>query len=67
MSHDYFHSVYKVDGVYLNPYGVLDVLENTPEDRKQEVVNAIRLGGLDKNPNILKKIEQFEHDRDMSS
>jgi hypothetical protein len=67
MHNDPLSSVYKIEGIYADPYDVLRVLKATPENRKQEIVDAIKSGNLDANPNILKEIKRFEHDRDMSS
>lgn len=67
MSRDPFHSVYKFEGIYADPYDVINVIRSTPEERKQEVIDAVKKGGLHANPNVLREVQKFEHLRDMSS
>lgn len=67
MSHDPFHSVYKIDGIYADPYDVLKVIKSASKEQKQEIINAVKESRLDVNPNVLKEVQKFEHLRDMSS
>ena len=67
MFHDPLSSVYKIDGLYPDPYGVIQALKTTPKEHMQEMVDAVKAGNLDTNPNVLKEITRFEYDRDMSS
>lgn len=67
MSNDPFNSVYKIEGIYPDPYDVLKTIKATPDDRKQEIIDAVKSGQLDANPNILREVEKFEHQRDLSS
>lgn len=67
MSHDPFHSVYKIEGIYADPYDVVNVIKSAPKEKMQDIINAVKEGHLDSNPNVLKEIKKFEHLRDMSS
>lgn len=67
MSNDPFSSVYKIEGIYPDPYDVLKTIKSTPDDRKQEIIDAVKSGQLDANPNVLREVEKFEHQRDLSS
>lgn len=67
MFHDPFHSVYKIEGVYADPYDVVKAIKSAPKEKKQEVIDAAKQGRLDANPNVLREIQKFEHLRDMSS
>ena len=67
MSSDPFSSVYKIEGIYPDPYDILKTIKSTPDDRKQEIIDAVKSGHLDANPNVLREVEKFEHYRDLSS
>lgn len=67
MSHDPLHSVYKIEGVYADPYDVLKVIKSASKEQKQDIINAVKEGQLDANPNVLREVKKFEHLRDMSS
>ena len=67
MSSNPFESVYKIEGVYADPYSVAKVIKNASEKDKAKVVKAAKESGLDSNPNVLKEIQKYEHLRDMSS
>lgn len=67
MSHDPLHSVYKIDGVYADPYDVVKAIKSAPKEQRQEVIDAVKQGRLDANPNVLREVKKFEHLRDMSS
>jgi hypothetical protein len=67
MSHDPLNSVYKIEGIYADPYDVLKAIKSTPEEQRQDVIDAVKSGRLDANPNVLKEVQKFEHQRDMSS
>ena len=67
MDRNLLNSVYKIDGLYADPYDVVKLLKTASKNQKQEIVDEIRSGNLDANPNVLKEIKKFEHNRDMSS
>lgn len=67
MSHDPFHSVYKIEGIYADPYDVVKAIKSAPKEEMQDVINAVKEGRLDANPNVLREVRKFEHLRDMSS
>lgn len=67
MSHDPLSSVYKIEGIYADPYDVIKVIRSAPEEKKQEIIDAVKSGRLDVNPNVLREVQKFEHLRDMSS
>jgi hypothetical protein len=67
MHNDPLSSVYKIEGIYADPYDVVKAIKSTPQERKQELIDAIKSGHLDANPNVLKEIKKFEHERDLSS
>lgn len=67
MERDPLESVYRVDGMYADPYDVLSILKSTPDHQKQEVIDSIKRGRLDRNKNIKKAIKKFEYERDLSS
>lgn len=67
MSHDPLSSVYKIEGIYADPYDVVKAIRSAPEEKKQEIIDAVKSGRLDVNPNVLREVQKFEHLRDMSS
>lgn len=67
MSHDPLHSVYKIEGIYADPYDVVKAIKSAPKEQRQEVIDAVKQGRLDANPNVLREVKKFEHLRDMSS
>lgn len=67
MSHDPLSSVYKIEGIYADPYDVVKAIRSAPEEKKQEIIDAVKSGHLDVNPNVLREVQKFEHLRDMSS
>jgi len=67
MSHDPLSSVYKIEGIYADPYDVVKAIRSAPEEKKQEIIDAVKNGRLDVNPNVLREVQKFEHLRDMSS
>lgn len=67
MSHDPLQSVYKIEGIYADPYDVVKAIKSAPEEQKQNIIDAIKDGRLDANPNVRREVRKFEHLRDMSS
>ena len=67
MDKNLLSSVYKIEGIYADPYDVLEVIKSTPEEQRQDVIDAVKSGRLDANPNVLREVQKFEHLRDMSS
>ena len=67
MKKDYLKSVYLIDGVHPDPYGVLEVIKNASSLDLPLVIEQVKEGGLDVNPNIRREVEKYEHQRDMSS
>lgn len=67
MSHDPLQSVYKIEGIYADPYDVVKAIKSASEEQRQNVINAIKDGHLDANPNVRREVRKFEHLRDMSS
>lgn len=67
MSHDPLSSVYKIEGIYADPYDVIKAIKSAPKEQRQNVIDAVKNGRLDANPNVLREVKKFEHLRDMSS
>jgi len=67
INNDLFNSVYKIEGIYPDPYDVIKTIKSAPLERKQEIIDAVKSGRLDVNPNILKEVQKFEYERDLSS
>jgi phage terminase small subunit len=67
MSHDPLSSVYKIEGIYADPYDIIKVIKSASKEQKQEIIDAVKKGRFDTNPNIRKEVQKFEHLRDMSS
>lgn len=67
MSKDLLGGVYKIEGLYPDPYGVINVFRSASDEEKAELVKELKLSKLDKNQNIRREIRNFEHERDMSS
>lgn len=67
MSHDPLNSVYKIEGIYADPYDVVKAIKSAPKEQKQDLINAVKEGRLDANPNVLREVQKFEYLRDMSS
>lgn len=67
MHNDPLSSVYKIEGIYADPYDVVKTIKSAPAERKQEIIDAVKSGHLDINPNVLKEIRKFEYERDLSS
>ncbi len=67
MHNDPLSSVYKIEGIYADPYDVVKAIKSAPQERKQELINAVKSGRLDANPNVLREVQKFEHERDLSS
>ena len=67
MEKDYFQSVYKVNGLLPDPYGVLNVIKNAKESERPAIIEQIKKNNLENNLNIRREVERYEHQRDMSS
>jgi len=67
MANDPLSSVYKIEGIYADPYDVIKAIKSTPKEQRQDIIDAVKSGRLDANPNVLREVQKFEHQRDMSS